>query len=59
MKRKHQPDARQLDLFAWAAQRPSAVILSVIPGLAKRMWRERHMQQPHNPPHIIPWRRRA
>lgn len=59
MKRNRKVDQQQLDLFAWAASRPTAKILSMIPGLAKRMWRERHMDQPNNPPHIIPWRRRA
>ena len=47
MKKKR--DDRQLDLFAWAASRPTAKILDMIPGLAKRLWRERAMQQPHNP----------
>ncbi|ESY20200.1 hypothetical protein NKH34_29750 [Mesorhizobium sp. M1148] len=56
-KRKH--DTAQLDLFAWAATRPTAKIISAIPGLAKRMWRERHMQQPNNTPHIVPMLRRA
>lgn len=53
------PDPRQLDLFAWAATRPTAKILSAIPGIAKRMWRERHTQQPNNVPSIVPMRRRA
>ncbi|UVC17583.1 hypothetical protein [Mesorhizobium onobrychidis] len=34
-------------------------VISALPGLAKRMWRERHMEQPNNPPHIVPMRRRA
>ncbi|ESX12063.1 hypothetical protein X766_31070 [Mesorhizobium sp. LSJC255A00] len=58
MKKRH-IDPAQLDLFAWAATRPTAKIISAIPGLAKRMWRERHMQQPNNTPHIVPMRRRA
>lgn len=56
-RRKVHPD--QLDLFAWAAARPTAKVISAIPGIAKRMWRERHMEQPNNPPHIVPLRRRA
>ncbi len=59
MKRMQKPDPRQLDLFTWAANRPTAKVLSIIPGLAKRMWRERHMEQPNNPPCILPWRRQA
>lgn len=57
--RKHQIDPTQLDLLEWAAKRPTAKIISAIPGIAKRMWRERHMQQPNNPPQIVPLRRRA
>lgn len=57
--KKHKPNPAQLDLFAWAAARPSAKVISAIPGLAKRMWRERHMVQPNNPPHVVPLRRRA
>ncbi len=53
------PDPRQLDLFAWADSRPTAKVLSAIPGIAKRMWRERHMQQPNNPPRVLPLRRSA
>lgn len=49
----------QLNLFAWASKRPTAKVISAIPGIAQRMWRERHMQQPNNPPHIVPFRRRA
>lgn len=49
----------QMDLFAWAENRPSAKIISAIPGIAKRMWRERHMQQPNNSPQIVPLRRQA
>jgi hypothetical protein len=56
---KHKPDPRQLDLFAWADQRPTAKIISAIPGIARRIWRERRMKQPNNPPHIVPMRRRA
>lgn len=58
MKRRP-PDPAQLDLLEWASKRPSAKIISAIPGIAKRMWRERHMQQPNNAPHIVPMRRRA
>lgn len=57
--KKRKPNPAQLDLFAWAATRPTAKVISAIPGLAKRMWRERHMEQPNNPPHIVPMRRRA
>lgn len=35
------PDPDQMDLFAWAENRPTAVILDAIPRIAKRMWRER------------------
>lgn len=49
----------QMDLFEWAAKRPTAKVISAIPGIAKRMWRERHMQQPNNPPSIVTLRRRA
>lgn len=35
-------DPAQLDLFDWAAERPSAKILSIVPAIARRMWRERH-----------------
>ncbi|SHF04669.1 hypothetical protein SAMN02745157_1511 [Kaistia soli DSM 19436] len=60
MKPTAEPDPRQLDLFDWADQRPTAQIFTIIKGLAKRMWRERHMEQPHYPnPCIIPWRKRA
>ncbi|NMG39905.1 hypothetical protein GRZ55_11685 [Chelativorans sp. ZYF759] len=31
----------QLDLFEWAANRPTAKILDAIPRIAKRMWAER------------------
>ncbi len=57
MTRKSKP--AQLDLFAWAAKRPAAKVISALPGIAKRMWRERHMEQPNNPPHILPLRRGA
>ena len=57
--RKRMKDQAQLDLFVWAAQRPTAKVISAIPGIAKRMWRERYMVQPNNPPHIVPLRRRA
>lgn len=57
--RKRKPDPAQLDLLEWSAKRPTAKIISAIPGIAKRMWRERHMQQPNNPPHVVPMRRRA
>lgn len=30
----------QLDLFAWADARPSAEVISAIPGIAARVWRE-------------------
>jgi hypothetical protein len=59
MKKSKHRDPAQLDLFMWAAARPTAKVISAIPGIAKRMWRERHMQQPNNPPHIVPMRRRA
>lgn len=59
MKRSRKVDERQLDLFAWADARPTAKVLSIIPGLARRMWAERHKEQPNNPPHILPWRRQA
>lgn len=49
----------QLDLLEWAANRQTAKVISAIPGIAKRMWRERHMPQPNNRPHIVPFRRRA
>jgi hypothetical protein len=58
MKRQHR-DPAQLDLLEWATTRPTAKIVSAIPGIAKRMWHERHMQQPNNPPHIVLMRRRA
>lgn len=35
-------DPRQLDLFEWAERRPSAIILSIIPGIARNMWRDLH-----------------
>lgn len=57
--KKRKNDTRQLDLLAWAAARPTAKVISAIPGIAKRMWRERHMAQPNNPPHVVPLRRRA
>ncbi|WP_185970432.1 MULTISPECIES: hypothetical protein [unclassified Mesorhizobium] len=57
MSTKHDP--AQLDLFVWAQKRPTAKVISAIPGLAKRMWRERHMVQPNNPPSILLLRRRA
>ncbi|TIQ05721.1 hypothetical protein [Mesorhizobium sp.] len=57
-KRTHHVSA-QLDLLDWAESRPTAKIISALPGIYKRMWRERHMQQPHNDPHIVPLRRRA
>jgi hypothetical protein len=57
--RKRKVDPAQGDLFAWADSRPTAIILNAIPGIARRMWRERHMQQPNHPPHIVPMRRRA
>lgn len=56
---KRNIDPAQLDLLQWAARRPTAKVISAIPGLAKRMWRERHMQQPHNPANIVPIRKRA
>lgn len=31
----------QMDLFEWAASRPTAQIIRWIPHLAKRMWEER------------------
>ena len=58
-KRTTIPNPAQLDLLEWAAKRPTAKIISAIPGIARRMWRERNMQQPHNDPHIVPLRRRA
>jgi len=57
--KKRKIDHNQLDLLNWAARRPTAKVISAIPGLAKRMWRERHMQQPNNTPHIVPLRRQA
>lgn len=57
--KKRKPDPAQLDLLEWAATRPTAKVISAIPGIAKRMWRERHMVQPNNPPHIVPLRRQA
>lgn len=57
---KPKPDPRQLDLFEWAAKRPTAKLLDALPGIARRMWRERAMQQPNNPnTPILPLRRRA
>ncbi|MGE3366402.1 MAG: hypothetical protein AB7I34_23500 [Rhizobiaceae bacterium] len=53
------PDPDQLDLLEWASRRPTAKIISAIPGIAKRMWRERHMRQPNNQPRIVPLRRQA
>lgn len=44
---KREPDPRQGDLFEWAAKRPTAVILDMIPGIARIMWRDIH-----NPPVI-------
>lgn len=32
---------KQLDLFEWSANRPTAQIINWIPHLAKRMWEER------------------
>jgi hypothetical protein len=44
----------QLDLFVWAAaRRPTAKIISAIPGIARRMWRERSMQQPNHPGSVV------
>jgi hypothetical protein len=40
--KKRKADLAQLDLLEWAANRPTARILSVIPAIARRMWRERH-----------------
>jgi hypothetical protein len=51
MKRK--PIPAQLDLFAWADQRPSAKVISAIPGIARRIWRERAMQQPNHPGNVL------
>ena len=51
MKRK--PDPKQLDLFAWADHRPTAKIISAIPGIARRIWRERAMQQPNHPGNVV------
>jgi hypothetical protein len=50
---KHKPNPTQLDLFAWADQRPTAKVLSAIPGIARRIWRERAMQQPNHPGSIV------
>lgn len=45
MTRKPKTARRQLDLFAWADQRPTtAKILSAVPAIARRMWRERYEQ---------------
>lgn len=57
--RKTKREPTQLDLFDWARRRPTAKVLSAIPGIAKRMWRERHMQQPNNLGDIVQIRRRA
>ena len=40
------PDPRQMDLFEWAALRPTGEILNAIPAIARRMWQERFMQFP-------------
>lgn len=32
---------KQLDLFEWSENRPTAQIINWIPHLAKRMWEER------------------
>jgi hypothetical protein len=57
-KRKANP--AQLDLFEWAAKRPTAKMLDALPGIARRLWRERAMRQPNNPDTpILPLRRRA
>jgi hypothetical protein len=48
------PTPAQLDLFVWADQRPSAKVISAIPGIARRIWRERAMQQPNHPGNIVP-----
>ena len=53
-KRTTIPNPAQLDLLEWAANRSTAKIISAIPGIARRMWRERNMQQPNNVPHIVP-----
>ena len=34
----------QLDLFAWADNRPSAQIIDAIPAIVRRIWRERNQQ---------------
>jgi hypothetical protein len=40
--RRREINPAQLDLLEWAASQPSAKILSAIPAIARRMWRERH-----------------
>lgn len=57
--KKRREDTTQLDLLEWAANRPTATILDALPGIARRLWRERHMQQPNNPPRVIPLKRQA
>ena len=62
-------ESKQLGLLDWEAPaaahvqphsaRPTARVVSIIPGLARRMWRERFMTPPHNEPHVVSFRRRA
>jgi hypothetical protein len=37
---------KQLDLFEWASQRPSAVIIDVMPALIRKAAREAYLPQP-------------
>ena len=52
-KGRHKLDPAQLDVCDWRALRPTAKVSSASPGIARRMWRERMMNQPNHPGDIV------
>ena len=53
-------DPHQLDLLEWAAKRPTATVIRIIPGVVKRIWRERGRPRTNRggKPVAMPLRRR-
>lgn len=53
-------DDRQMDLFAWAAARPIAKVISALPRLEKKLQAERYAKEKHHADTpVLPLRRHA